>query len=184
MESVFADLKQAFRVLRKGPGFTLTAVAALALGIGANTAIFSVVDSVLLKPLPYPNPDRLVNIVRVFKSGHGNSTSIPKFNIWRQENRAFEAMTAYDFGGPGMNMAGGDIPEQVKAIHTTHEFFRVFGVSAQIGRTYTADEDKPGAAGVVVISDGLWKRRFGGDPGIVGRNINLKRRAVHSGWRP
>jgi predicted permease len=173
MESVFADLKQAFRVLRKSPGFTLTAVAALALGIGANTAIFSVVDSVLLKPLPYPNPDRLVNIVRVFKSGQGGSTSIPKFNIWRQENRAFEAMTAYDFGGPGMNMAGGDIPEQVKAIHTTHEFFRVFGVPAQIGRTYTADEDKPGAAKVVVISDGLWKRRFGADPGIVGRIIIL-----------
>jgi predicted permease len=173
MQSVLADLKQAFRVLRKSPGFTLTAVAALALGIGANTAIFSVVDSVLLKPLPYPNPDRLVNVVRAYKSGQSNSTSIPKFNMWRQENRAFEAMTAYDFGGPGMNMAGGDVPEQVKAIHTTHEFFRVFAASAQLGRTYTADEDKPGAPKVVVISDGLWKRRFGADPGIVGRNIIL-----------
>jgi predicted permease len=173
MESVLADLKQAFRVLRKSPGFTLTAVAALALGIGANTAIFSVVDSVLLKPLPYPNPDRLVNVFRTFKSGQGTSTSIPKFNMWRQENQAFEAMTAYDFGGPGMNMAGGDIPEQVKAIHTTHEFFRVFGVAAQIGRTYTADEDRPGAPKVVVISDGLWKRRFGAEPGILGRNIIL-----------
>jgi predicted permease len=173
MESLFADVKQAFRVLRKSPGFTITAVAALALGIGANSAIFSVVDSVLLKPLPYPNSDRLVNVFRTFKSGEGGSTSIPKFNTWRQENRAFEAMTAYDFGGPGMNMAGGDIPEQVKAIHTTYEYFKVFGVQPQLGRTYTADEDKPGAPKVVVISDGLWKRRFGADPSIVGRNIVL-----------
>ncbi len=144
MEFLFADVKQAFRVLRKSPGFMITAIAALALGIGANTAIFSVVDSVPLKPLPYPEADRLVNVVRTFKSGYGDNTSIPKFNIWRQENRAFDAMTAYDFGGPGMNRAGGDVPEQVKAIHTTDEYFRVFGVQAQIGRTYTAEEDRPG----------------------------------------
>jgi putative ABC transport system permease protein len=173
MEFLYADIKQAFRVLRKSPGFTITAVAALALGIGANTAIFSVVDSVLLKPLPYPDSDRLVSVGRTFKTGFGDSISIPKFNVWRQENRAFDAMTAYDFGGPGMNMAGGDVPEQVKAIHTTYEYFHVFGVKAQMGRTYTAAEDRPGTPKVVVISDGLWKRRFGGDPAIVGRNIIL-----------
>ncbi len=174
MESLFADVRQAFRVLRKSPGFTVTAVAAVALGIGANTAIFSVVDSVLLKPLPYPEPDRLVNVTRAFKGGPGGpSTSIPKFNIWRQESNAFEAMSAYDFGGPGMNLAGGDIPEQVKAIHTSYEYFQVFGAKPQMGRTYTAAEDKPGAAKVIVISDGLWKRRFGGVPAIVGRNVIL-----------
>ena len=167
------DLKQALRVLRKSPGFSVTAIAALGLGIGANTAIFSVVDSVLLKPLPYPEPERLVNVVRKFKDGYGDSTSIPKFTIWRQENNAFEAMTAYDFGGPGMNLSGGDVPEQVKGIHTSHEYFRVFRVQPQLGRTYTQDEDKPGGPKVVVISDGLWKRRFGRDPGLVGRNIIL-----------
>src|SRR5580698_2147421 len=102
MENFLADLRHAFRVFRKSPGFTAIAVAALALGIGANTAIFSVINSVLLKPLPYPEPGRIMEVARGFPGGVGNSISVPKFNAWKK-NDVFEALAAYDFAGPGMN---------------------------------------------------------------------------------
>ena len=114
MENLLADLRHAFRVFRKSPGFTSIAIAALALGIGANTAIFSVINVVLLQPLPYPQPDRIMQIARKFPDGIGNSCSIPKFNAWKK-NDVFESMAAYDFAGPGMNVGGVDHPEQVKA---------------------------------------------------------------------
>ena len=100
MEKLLADLRHAFRVFWKSPGFTAIAIAALALGIGANTAIFSVINVVLLKPLPYPEPDRIMQISRGFPGGSGGSSSIPKFNVWKK-NDVFEAMAAYDFSGPG-----------------------------------------------------------------------------------
>ena len=112
MENLFADLRHSIRVLRKAPGFLLVAVAALALGIGANTAIFSVVNVVLLKPLPYPEPERIMRIARQFKNGRGDSTSIPKFMAWRK-SQAFDSMAIYDFFGPGLNLGGGDRPEQI-----------------------------------------------------------------------
>jgi len=99
METILADLRQAIRVLRISPGFTLVAALVLALGVGANTAIFSVVNAVLLKPLPYPQSDRIMRIARHFKEGNGNSASIPKFMAWRQA-RVFDSVAAYDFAGP------------------------------------------------------------------------------------
>src|SRR5207237_544672 len=123
-----ADLRTATRVLAKSPAFTLIAVSALALGIGANTAIFTVVNRVLLSPLPYPEPDRIMALGRSFKNGgNGYSISIPKYMTWR-DNHVFESMALYDFAGPGLNLGGGDRPEQVKGIHVSAGFFNVFGV--------------------------------------------------------
>ena len=169
MENFLADLRHAFRVFLRSPGFTAIAVAALALGIGANTAIFSVINVVLLKPLPYPEADRLMAVARGYPDFKGtNSASIPKFNAW-MKNDVFESMAAYDFAGPGMNVGGSDHPEQVKGIHVSSEFFRVFGVSPVLGRTFTADEDIPGGPKVAVISYQLFSRRVGGDLRLVGR---------------
>ncbi|MGA2741792.1 MAG: ABC transporter permease [Bryobacteraceae bacterium] len=170
MENLLADLRHAFRVFRKSPGFTAIAIAALALGIGANTAIFSVINVVLLKPLPFPEPDRIMRIERGFPGGSGGSSSIPKFNAWKK-NDVFEAMAAYDFAGPGMNVGGSDHPEQVKGIHVSSEFFRVFGVSPVVGRTFTADEDIPSGPKVAVISYQLFNRRLGADLRLVGTPI-------------
>jgi putative ABC transport system permease protein len=158
--------------LLEEPGFTAIAIAALALGIGANTAIFSVINVVLLKPLPYAEPDRLMQLGRSFPGGVGYSISVPKYNTWKK-NDVFEAMTAYDFAGPGMNIGGRDRPEQVKGIHISAEYFRVFGAAPALGRTFTAQEDSPGGPKVAIVSYTLWKDRFAADPGLVGRSIDI-----------
>jgi putative ABC transport system permease protein len=172
MENLLADLRHALRVFRRSPSFTAIAVAALALGIGANTAIFSVINVVLLKPLPFPEPDRIMQVARDFPDGVGTSVSIPKFNTWKQ-NDVFESMCAYDFAGPGMNLGSGDHPEQVRGIHVSSEFFRVFGVAPALGRTFTADEDVPNGPKVAVISYQLFSQRLGGDLRLVGRDLRL-----------
>ncbi len=166
------DIRYAIRTLLKNPAFTLIAVFALALGIGANTAIFTVVDRVLLRPLPYNNADRLVNIVRKYKTGSSNALSIPKFVSIRQAE-CLAAVAVYDFMGPGMNLSGSGAPEQVRGIHVSEAYFRMFGVAPAMGRTFSPEEDRPGGPRAVVLSNGLWKRRFGGDSGIVGRVIRL-----------
>ena len=136
MSSLMEDLRHTLRVLRKSPGFTAVAVSALALGIGANTAIFSVVNGLLLEPLPFKTADRLVRVGRSYRNGNvGGSASIPKFMVWKNDNQVFSAITAYDFAGPGINVGGGDIPEQVKGIHVSSGFFEVFGATPSMGRT-------------------------------------------------
>ena len=172
MDGLLADLRHAFRILVKNPAFSAVAIAALALGIGANTAIFSVVNSVLLQPLPYPEPERLMRLCRRFPNGQGCAISIPKFTTWRRA-QSFEAMAAYDFAGPGMNLSGGDRPEQVRGIHVSADYFRVFAVVPQIGRTFAADEDRPGGPHVALLAHGLWSTRLGGDASIVGKAIAL-----------
>ncbi|RXS98227.1 ABC transporter permease [Silvibacterium dinghuense] len=157
----------------KNPGFTLAAVGALALGIGANTAIFSVVNAVLLKPLTYPDPDRIVHLMLTYPDGSGPVTSPTKYNLWRTETGSvLQDVTAYDFGGPGFNLTG-DHPEQVHGIHASEAFFRLFGAPVMLGRTFTPQEDSPNGGNVVVLSYGLWQRRYGGDPHMVGRSISL-----------
>ena len=172
MENLIGDVRHATRILFKNPGFTSIAVAALALGIGANTAIFTVVNAVLLQPLPYPQPDRIMRVARQFQTGRGDSTSIPKFMAWRQ-NQVFDSIAAYDFTGPGINIGSGDHPEQVKGIHVSSEYFRVFGVSPALGRTFTPQEDLPNAGKFTILSDSLWKNRFGADPRIAGKPVTL-----------
>jgi putative ABC transport system permease protein len=173
LESFVADVRFGARMLRKSPGFTAVAVLTLALGIGANTAIFSVVNAVLLQPLSYPNPDRLVELELTSPQGNQSATSIPRFNVWREQTRGFDSVAAYDFSGPGINLTGVDRPEQLRGIHVSSDYFRVFGAPIAVGRTFSAEEDRPGGANVAVISNALWRGRFGGDPGIVDRMIDL-----------
>jgi putative ABC transport system permease protein len=172
-ENLLQDIRYAFRILRRSPGFTATAIAALALGVGANTAIFTVVNTVLLQPLAYPQPDRLVQLELSSAEGNGNVTSIPKYMVWREQTQVLQDVAAYDEGGPGVNLTGGDRPEQLKGVHVSASFFPLFGASMSAGRAFSADEDRPGGARLVVISNGLWRRRFAADPNIVGRDIEL-----------
>jgi putative ABC transport system permease protein len=173
MGTLAFDLKYALRMFRQSPGFIAAAVSALALGIGANTAIFSVVNTVLLKPLAFPEPDRIVALMTSGPQGNFAVASVPKYNTWRRQTQVLEDVSAYDQGGPGLNLSGGDRPEQVQGIHVSCEFFHLFGAQAALGRTFTRAEDRPGGANVVVLSNGLWQRRFGGDPAITGKAIVL-----------
>ncbi len=173
LEILLQDVRYAGRMLRRSPGFAATAISALALGIGANTAIFTVVNTVLLQPLAYPEPDRLVQLELSSPQGNGNITSIPKFIIWREQTQVFQDVAAYDLGGPGVNLTGGDRPEQLKGVHVSAEFFRLFGARVVAGRTFSAEEDRPGGPPLAVIAGGLWRRRFGSDLNLVGKSIDL-----------
>jgi putative ABC transport system permease protein len=172
METLLQNLRHGLRSLAKSPGFTSIAILTLALGIGANTAIFSVVNTVLLQPLSYPEADRLVELELSSPQGNSNITSIPKFNVWREQAQVFNSVTAYDFAH-GINVTGDQRPEQLKGIHASADYFRVFGAPVVLGRAYTAEEDRPGGPAVVVVSNGLWRSRFGADPGIIGRTMDL-----------
>ncbi|HEY1903966.1 MAG TPA: ABC transporter permease [Terracidiphilus sp.] len=172
MANLWNDIKHSLHMFIKNPGFTIAAVAALALGIGANTAIFTVVNAVLLKPLSYPNADRLVQFLNVSPDGRGPSASIPKFHIWQHQTNVFQEVAAYDFGGPGFNITG-DRPEQVHGLHVTEGYFRLFGAPILLGRTFTLQEDLPNGGKVVVLSYGLWQRKFGGNPKIIGQALSL-----------
>ena len=169
MESFLKDVKHSIRVLRQSPSFTMTAVAALAIGIAANTAIFTMVNAVVLRPLPYADSGRIVNIGR---QGGNGTASIPMFNFWEQHNPGFEDLAAYS-PGASMNMNGGDKPELVAAMPSSQNYFRLFGANPVLGRTFTAAEDRPGGPRVLVLSYGLWQRRFGGDPSVLYRTIRL-----------
>jgi predicted permease len=167
---LFADLRYAVRLLRRTPVFTIAAIGTLALGIGANTTIFSLVQTVLLQPLPYQDPDRIVLVWEdASAAGFPRNTPAPaNFNDWRAANRSFQAMAATAFAGANLTMDGA--PEQVLGRGVTPNFFDVLGVRPLRGRAFTPADDRPGV-NVVVISHALWQRRYGGDPGIVGRTI-------------
>ena len=169
MGSLFADLRLAARLLLKSPGFTVVALAAIALGIGANTAIFTVVNAVLLHPLPYPDSGRIVTLLRT----GGGSISVPEFNYFSQQNPGLEQLTAFDMTSAGVNLAGSARPEFVHGIHVSAAYFRLFGAHPILGRVFTAEEDRPGAPRVLVMSYGLWQRRFGGDAAILGKTVTL-----------
>jgi putative ABC transport system permease protein len=172
---IFDDVKYAVRSLRKSPSMTLTALAALALGIGANTALFTVVNAVLLRPMNYPNPQQIVQITRSWQGGKFNwpAVSPTKYDYWRRENHSFEAVGAFSIGGSGVNLAGQNEPERLTSLPVTAGFFHVLGVTPFIGRSFTEAEDKPGAGHFAVISYALWQRLFHGDPGVVGRGLYL-----------
>jgi len=166
------DVKHSLHLFIKSPGFTIAAVSALALGIGANTAIFTVVNAVLLKPLGYPDADRIVEIELSGQVGNAPIASIPKFHVYERQTSIFKDVAAYDFEGPGFNITGGR-PELVHGIHVTEGYFRVFGAPVMLGRTFTKQEDSPNGGNVVVLSYGLWQRRFGGDANVVGKTLSL-----------
>jgi predicted permease len=172
MTTLTSDLRYAIRVLFKNPRFSLVAIAALALGIGANAAIFSVVNGVLLQPLPYPDAGRLVRVCRDFKGDPQCAASIPKYMTWARA-QSLDAIAAYDFAGPGLNLSGGDRPEQIRGIHVSADYFKVFGAATTVGRTFTAEEDRPGGPRVAVLSHQLWSTHFGKDRQIGGKPISL-----------
>src|SRR5277367_4519598 len=172
MSNFWDTLRHAVRMFRMNPGFTFAAIAALALGIGINTAIFTVVDAVLLKPLTYPDADRIVQFLLTSPDGKGAAASIPKFRLWEQQTSVLQDAAAYDFGGPGYNLTG-DRPEQVHGIHVTQGYFALFGATPLLGRTFTPQEDSPNGGKVVVLSYGLWQRKFGGNPNIIGSALSL-----------
>jgi putative ABC transport system permease protein len=172
VQTLAADLRYAFRMMRRNISFTAIAIVALGLGIGANTAIFTVVDAVLLEPLPYPQPHRIMKLGRQFRAGVGYSNSIPKYMAWRQ-NQVFEVMALYDFGALAMNLGTGDPPQQVNGVHVSQDYFKVFGVSPLVGRTFSQEEDLPNGQAVAVMSYGLWQSRFGASREVLGRTILL-----------
>lgn len=172
METLGRDLRQAFRMLRQaGASFTITAVIALALGIGANTAIFSLVNTVLLKAPPFPNSDRIVILQTKSPQGSFGGASPAKFAHWAQQTEVLQDVSA--FGGGILNWTGGQFPQQLRSERVSSAYFRLFGVPFIMGRPFNAQEDTPGASPVVVISESLWKSRFGSDPKIVGRTMIL-----------
>ncbi|MGI9182538.1 MAG: ABC transporter permease [Longimicrobiaceae bacterium] len=174
MGTLLQDLRYSARGLSKAPGFTALVVLTLALGIGANTAIFSVVNALLLRPLPYAEADRLVRLFQTFPTPDGRGTgsvSPPNFRDWREQNRSFEELTAYT--GGNVNLQGVDTPERLSSVAATANLFSVLGVQPQLGRGFAAGEDELGVAPVVVLSDGLWRRRFGADPALIGQTILL-----------
>jgi putative ABC transport system permease protein len=171
MADLLADARYAVRSFLKSPGFTLAAVAALALGIGANTAIFSIVNAVLLKPLPYPDPDRMVVFQTTSPEGAFSAGSPAKFNHWRAQADVVQDVAAYRSNI--VNLTGVGLPEQLRAEQVSAEYFALFGAPVVQGRPFTAAEDRPGAENVVLLSHALWTRRFGADPTLLGRTIEL-----------
>ncbi|MCA1557348.1 MAG: ABC transporter permease, partial [Acidobacteria bacterium] len=172
IETLLQDIRYGARVLAKNKGFTAVAVLTLALGIGANTAIFSVVNELLLRPLPFRDADRVVMLWEVNPEGRReNTTSRANFTGWRDQSKNFEAMAA--FTDQRVNLTGVGEPEEVSVQFATPELFRVLGVEPILGRGMTAEDGHAGAPFVGHLSYGLWQRRFGGDPRIIGKTITL-----------
>ena len=169
------DLTYGLRWLRKNPGFTLLAVLMLAVGIGVNTAMFSVINAVLLQPLPYTEADRIVWMNESGPEVANRWVSYPNFLDWRNRTQSFEAMST--LRGWSMNITGSDTPENINARMVTADYFKVMGAAPIMGRDFTAADDKPGAAPVTLISFGFWHRHFGGDPNVVGKNLLLDDKA-------
>ncbi len=177
VETCWQDLLFGLRTMIKSPSFTAAVVLTLALGIGANTAIFSVIDTVLLRPLSYPDPDRIVQfLLKPPQGGAVPSSSIADFRLWREHTRAFEDVSAYDFAGNELSLTG-DVPEEVRGVHVTADYFRLFGASMSLGRTFTTEEASPNGGNVVILSDRLWRGRFNSDPSIAGKTISLNHEA-------
>jgi len=170
-DALLGDLRHATRLFRKRPVFTFAAVAALALGIGANTAIFSVVDAVLLRPLPFPDADRLVSIVQQWPQGTVNIASPSEFEFVRRYTTTVRDLAA--FRPAPMNYTGGGEPVQIHAQEVTADFFRLFGLRTILGRSFSPREDTPGAGRFAILSKRMWQERLHADPSIVGKSISI-----------
>jgi predicted permease len=171
MEAFLNDLKHSLRMFSQSPAFTLAAVAALTLGIGANTAIFSVVNAVLLQPVAVPDPDRVVVFMNVSPRGSGPASSPAKFQHYRRQTEVVQEVSAFATGR--MNYTGGSFPEQLRSARVSADFFKLVGAPFELGRSFSADEDQPGGPQVAVISRSLWETRFNADANLVGKPISL-----------
>jgi predicted permease len=175
MTNFWQDVRYGLRILLKNPGFTAIAVLTLALGIGANTALFSVVNGVLLSPLPFPNPDRLLAVYSKTHQFQESSISYPNFLDWNRNNRSFSKLGA--FRSEEYNMTGEGEPERLHGHMISADFFPALGINPLLGRNILPEEDKPGAAPVALIGDGLWKRKFGLSREVLGKRITLNGKA-------
>src|SRR4051794_33592565 len=172
MDTLLHDLKYSARLLFKSPGFTIVALLALALGIGANTVMFSVVNTVLLRPLPYHNPGEILLVQTIGTAKHSPwGTAPPDFFAYRSQNHTLEHLAAF-YMRP-KNLTGGAEPERVVTLITSSEFFTVLGVQPQLGRAFAPGDEQFGQHRVAVLTDGLWRRRFGADPQLVGRSVMI-----------
>ena len=172
LETLVQDVRFGVRTLTRAPAFTAAALLTLALGIGANTAIFSVVNAFLLRPLPYPEPERLVRLVRMFPGQPGLRLDGRRYLFFREHLRSVEALTAY-VGMGSLNLVHGDAAEFVSALGVSKEYFTVFGVHPALGGAFGSEHDVSGGPDVTILSHALWQRRFGGDQSIVGRTVLL-----------
>jgi putative ABC transport system permease protein len=163
------DARYGLRMLRKNPGFTAITIATLALGIGANTALFSVVDAILLRPLPYPDSDRLLLVMEKPPQDRMNSVSAANFLDWRDQNRVFAHLAATDFATFDLSVKGS--PDRAFGLRVSADFFDLLGIPPAVGRTFAADDERPGAACVTVLSHGSFQRRWGGDRGAIGQTL-------------
>ncbi len=172
MDQLRHDVRFAFRSIVRNPVISLVAVISLALGIGANASIFSVVDVFMLRPLPFPEAEQLVKLSETFpeRGFAGVNTSMPTLIDWREQSRTMEIA---GFDDVGLNMSGGDQPERLNGLSVSHNFFDVLRVQPARGRGFLPEEEQEGSGRVLVISDGLWQRSFGGDPDILGRTVGL-----------
>src|SRR5437870_6925617 len=169
MGTFVQDLKHSARMFGQSKAFTATAVAALALGIGANTAIFSIVNAVLLKPVPFPDPDRLVMFMNTFPGGQGPAASPAKFQHWKSQSTVQDASA---FRNGVLNLTGGEFAEQLRSGQVSTNYFRLFGAPIIRGRGFTEQEDHPNGPQVALISQSLCTRRFAGDPDVLGKTIS------------
>jgi len=175
IETLIQDLRYGARMLLKNPGFTLVAIITLSLGIGANTTIFSLINSLLLKPIPFPQADRLALVwqSQVNNPKSRNIVSAPNFWDWQRQNEVFENMAVFDTAGKGYDLSGDGEPERVSGVRVSAGFFDTLGVKPRLGRAFSPEEEQPGKHQVVVISDGLWRSRYNSDPAIVGKTIKV-----------
>src|SRR5207245_82540 len=171
MMSFWQDVRFGLRVLAKNPGFTAIAILTLALGIGANTALFSVVNGVLLNPLPFPNPDELVAVYTKSPTFQESSIAYPNFLDWQKDNHSFAELSA--FRSDDYNMVGAGEPERVHIHMISAEFLPSLGLQPLLGRNFRHEEDRAGACPVAILGDGLWKREFASSQVVGGRGIIL-----------
>src|SRR5438477_7089380 len=167
------EFRYAFRQLLRQPGFTIIAVVALALGIGANTVLFSAVNTLFLRPLSYPQPEQLVRVWGSFPERGLDRANVswPRFRAWRDQQQIFTEFSAQSF--TGFTMTGRGEPQNLNGVRVTENFFRALGVQPLFGRVFTPDEDKPGGPNVAVLSHAFWQKRFGADQNILGQPITL-----------
>src|ERR1051325_10348666 len=173
MESLFSDVRYAVRNLLRRPGFTIIAVITLALGIGANTAIFSAVNALLLKPLPFPELDRVVAVwdKQPAQGVVHNEVTFANYLDLKAQNRSFEQLALYRWWSP--NLTGLETPERIQGFLVTANFFDALAMKPILGRAFAEEENQPGKDAVAIITHSLWQRRFGGDPGILNKTITI-----------
>src|SRR5580700_7063482 len=173
MENLLNDCRYAARRLRRSPGFTLAAVLTLALGIGANVAVFTVVQAVLLNPLPYSHPEQLVRVFDDLRGSNSRDIGLSAPELWdlRDRSDVFQEISA--IWPTDANLTGGEKPERVEALATSTNYFTMLSARPELGRVYTANDERPGFIEGTVLSDSFWRRTFGGDPGAIGKRIRL-----------